>query len=432
MFVEGLMTAIVRRMSRKYSQLEHFGRSVQMPQGDPARQLMLYLHVPFCVVLCPFCSFHRVRFREERARRYFEGLRREIRLAHDAGFRFRAVYVGGGTPTVDIPELARTIELTRRLNPVQQVTIETNPDDLIPARLGILRDAGVSRLSVGVQSLDDTLLERMQRREKYGTGDVIRERLTAVQGMFDTLNVDLIFNLPGQRMASVRRDIDILTREIGIDQISCYPLMGVNSTRVAMQKEMGRVTYGRERKIYEEILGRLPTEYRPSSAWCFSRKPGVIDEYIIEHEDYLGLGSGAMSYYQGTLYAASFSINRYLRLVEAGHSGMTRYSAFGEYERMRYYFLMTFFGVTVSKARAEARWNGQFEKTLWRDFAAFRLIGAIADNDEHWYLTPKGMYYWVLMMREFFIAVSNFRDLMRIGIRSELDPEDLDDLNDVG
>jgi len=432
MFVERIMTAIVRRMSRKYSQLEHFGRLVEMPKGDPSRELMLYLHIPFCVVLCPFCSFHRVRYRPDRARHYFAALRREIQLAHDSGFRFRAVYVGGGTPTVDIPELAETLDLVHRLNPVRQITIETNPDDLSPERLGMLRDVGVSRLSVGVQSLDDSLLGQMQRLEKYGSGDEIRERLTAVQGMFDTLNVDLIFNLPNQTLASLRRDIDILTGEIGVDQISCYPLMGVNSTRVAMKKDMGRVTYNRERRFYEDILDRLPSAYQASSAWCFSNGGGAIDEYIIEHEDYVGLGSGAMSYYQGTLYAASFSINRYMRLVESGHSGITRYSAFSEHERMRYFFLMTFFGLRVDKAQAEARWGGRFEKSLRRDFAAFRLIDAIRDDGDSWYLSPTGMYYWVLMMREFFIGVSNFRDLMRHGIRSELDPEDLDEVNGIG
>ena len=428
MLIEKIMTAILRQMAGKYTQLENIGNFIEVPPGDPSRQRMLYLHIPFCVVLCPFCSFHRLRYREERAKHYFEVLRKEIRLAHEAGFRFGEVYVGGGTPTVEPAELAKTIDLVRRLNPIRQVSIETNPDDLVPERLRSLRDAGVNRLSVGVQSLDDTLLEEMQRREKYGDGREIRTRLGEVQGMFDTLNVDLIFNLPHQTLDSVRNDIDILTREIGVDQISCYPLMGADTTRKAMKKGMGHVTYRREKQFYYHILDRLPGDYRPSSAWCFSKGPDTIDEYIIEHEDYVGLGSGAVSYYNGTLYAASFSTNRYMRLVEAGHSGITRYSRFDEFSRMRYSFLMSFFGLRVNKAAAEKRWGGGFEKTLWRDFAAFKLIGAIKEDDEHWYLTRKGMYLWVLMMREFFIAVSNFRDLMRLGISSELDPEDRDEL----
>ena len=80
------------------------------------------------------------------------------------------------------------------------------------------------------------------------------------------------------------------------------------------------------------------------------------------------------------------------------------------------------------KAATEEHWDGRFAKVLWQDFAAFRLLGAIRDDGENWYLTRKGMYYWVLMMREFFIAVSNFRDLMRLGISSELDPEDHDEI----
>jgi coproporphyrinogen III oxidase-like Fe-S oxidoreductase len=95
---------------------------------------------------------------------------------------------------------------------------------------------------------------------------------------------------------------------------------------------------------------------------------------------------------------------------------------------MRYSFLMSFFGLKVNKAATEERWGGRFASKLWRDFAAFKLIGAIRDDGENWYLTRKGMYLWVLMMREFFIAVSNFRDVMRLGISSELDPEDRDEL----
>jgi coproporphyrinogen III oxidase-like Fe-S oxidoreductase len=431
MLIEPIMTSVLRRLNRRYTRMERIGRVIGMPEGDPGRRLMLYLHIPFCVVLCPFCSFHRVRYREDRARRYFSTLRNEIRMAHDAGFRFSEIYVGGGTPTVDVAELVETIELACSLNPIRNVSIETNPDDLVAEKMRILRDVGVKRLSVGVQTLEDKLLDEMKRKDKYGNSDQIRERLAATQGLFDTLNVDLIFNLPHQSLDSLIRDIDILSGEIGVDQISFYPLMGADSTALRMKGEMGRVTYRRERKFYEAILDRLPDTYTASSAWCFSKKPGAIDEYIIEYDDYVGLGSGAMSYLNGRLYAASFSINRYIRLVEAGHCGFTRMSRFNETDSMRYDFLMKFFGIKVNKAKLEARWNGRFEKSLWKEFAAFRLAGAIRDDGEHWVLTRRGMYYWVLMMREFFISVSNFRDLMRLGIRSELDPEDLEDLADL-
>jgi len=424
MIVEETMTAILRRMGKRYTRFEHLAHAVAPPVPDPNRTYMLYLHVPFCQVLCPFCSFHRVEFREDKATRYFKALRREIELCHDAGYRFGEIYVGGGTPTVIVDELARTLDTATRLNPIRQISVETNPDDLLPQRLEPLIAAGVNRLSVGVQSLENQLLKEMQRYDKYGSSELVQERLGQVKGMFDTLNVDMIFNLPHQQMDSMLRDLEILTEQIRVDQVSCYPLMGSKTTTRAMKKGMGLVTYGRERRFYQAILDNIGTGYVPSSAWCFSKSEGAIDEYIIEQDQYMGLGSGAMSYIDGQLFASSFSINRYIRLVESGHCGITRRAQFSERDQMRYFFLMSFFGLSVSKRDAEQRWNGRFARSMWREFAAFRAVGAIRDDGDAWRLTERGMYLWVLMMREFFIAVSDFRDLMRIGIRSELDPED--------
>src|SRR5512144_2049152 len=126
--------------------------TAEVMPAAPGLPCQLYVHVPFCEVLCPFCSFHRVRYNEAKTHRYFEALRREIQLYHDAGFRFSDVYVGGGTPTVDTDELVATLDLLRKLSPVRAVSIETNPNHLEPAALQRYRDAGVTRLSVGVQS----------------------------------------------------------------------------------------------------------------------------------------------------------------------------------------------------------------------------------------------------------------------------------------
>src|SRR5512134_887643 len=178
-------------LRREYSAAMQFAEDgvVRAPPVAPAKPCQLYVHVPFCEVLCPFCSFHRVRYNESKTARYFDALRKEIQLYHDRGFRFSDVYVGGGTPTVDADELIATLELVRSLSPVHAVSIETNPNHLQPEVLRRYRDAGVTRLSVGVQSFDDGLLAGMDRLEKYGNGATIRERLTAARGIFPTLNV---------------------------------------------------------------------------------------------------------------------------------------------------------------------------------------------------------------------------------------------------
>src|SRR4030042_6788838 len=107
---------------------------------------MLYMHIPFCEALCPYCSFHRVVFIETLARKYFKALRREINLYRERGYKFSGIYVGGGTPTVLIDELAETLLLAKNIFPISEISVETNPNHLILGNIEILQKCGVNRL----------------------------------------------------------------------------------------------------------------------------------------------------------------------------------------------------------------------------------------------------------------------------------------------
>ena len=144
------------------------------PPDDP-RPRLLYLHIPFCEKLCPYCSFNRFVFEENLCRDYFRALRKELLLYRDLGYDFGGIYVGGGTPTVLIDELTETIALARASFHIRELSVETNPNHLTEDRLTALQRAGVNRLSVGVQSFDDGLLKKMDRYDKYGSGAEIAE-----------------------------------------------------------------------------------------------------------------------------------------------------------------------------------------------------------------------------------------------------------------
>lgn len=385
-----------------------------LPSPVVGQQLLLYLHVPFCVALCPFCSFQRVPFRESLARSYFAHLQREIELVTEAGFRFDELYIGGGTPTVMPGELLETIRQVGKLHRVRQISVETNPDDLDTAPVRRLPEVGVQRLSVGVQSFDDTLLAQMQRLEPYGNSTEIRARLRRARDAFTTLNVDMIFNLPQQTEASLRRDLDILVDELSIGQISFYPLMAAPSTRKRMQPHMGELDYAREEDFYNLIVERmLAAGYRRSSAWCFDRDSAMSDEYIVERDEYLGLGSGAFSYLQGTLMASSFSIDHYRHRVRDGLSGAVSRRRLSPRDQMRYYLLMRLFGGELDITAAETRFRGTFASTLRPEIAALRALGAISRSAGKLSLTEAGYYLWVVLMREFFTGLNRLRDEVR-------------------
>ncbi len=391
----------------------------RLPAADPLKRYLLYVHVPFCPVLCPFCSFHRVELREAKARHYFPALWRQIRGYAESGFKLSGVYVGGGTPTAVPQELDDLLARIRRTFGDLPISVETNPNDLTPQIVQRLRGAGVKRLSVGIQSFDDALLRGMGRYERYGSGAAIRERLSSVAGLFPTLNVDLIFNLPGQSPESLQRDLDIIRGDGHADQVSFYPLMATEATARAMRDAMGAPTLAREYDYYRQIRAELGSQYAPATAWCFSRQPGMIDEYIVTDDEYLGAGSGSFGYLGGTFYANTFSLNRYGALATSAAGPITMYRDMSLREQMHYDLLTRLFGLHLDRKSIEAKYDGRFERTLRPELAGLRALGAVRRTDSGWQLTDRGMYLWVVLMREFLSGVNRFREQLRLHIRHE-------------
>ena len=413
---DALIDAAFRHESRRSVRL---GPSEGIASVPPA-PVFLYLHVPFCEVLCPYCSFHRVHFEERRARRYFAALRREIRRYHDQGYVFSGVYVGGGTPTVLPDELADTLGLIRELSPgLGEVSVETNPKDLRDEVLRMLEGAGVDRLSVGVQTFDDGLLRQMVRLEKYGCRAEILDHLAAAAGRFKTLNVDMIWNLPQQTAAMLEADLDTLLQSPA-NQASMYPLMTSPAQARRMAKTLGKRHKARMGDYYDRILTRLGASFVPTSAWCFTRGSRGIDEYIVEAANYVGLGSGAFSYVDGVLYASTFSLQAYVERIDRGLTGVTGQRRMGVRERMRYDLLVRLFGLRMERDWVRARYGDRFERTLRPELFGLKAVGAIAEDDRGWSLTPRGMFLWVRMMSAFFESVDEFREQMRSRICDEL------------
>lgn len=414
MNIESVVGTLVGQFNQRLFDLPPSQAPVELPPPRTAHPYLLYLHVPFCRALCPFCTFHRVQFDDRAAASYFDVLEAEIQRVSDAGYSFDEMYVGGGTPTV-MP--ARLLDLIGRLRGeygVRSASIETNPNELDRQQLEAFAAAGVSRLSVGVQSFDDSLLEGMQRKKTYGDGEQIVTRLGSAAGIFDTLNVDMIFNLPGQSEASLQRDLDILLDELAVDQVSYYPLMSTPETRAAMQRTMGDTDHVRERNLYERIAARMAAAgYTRNSAWCFSRRPGMFDEYIVDREEYLGLGAGAFSYLEGSLYASTFSHDQYAALVAGGGTGTVLRKSMTLRDQMRYYLLTKLFGGRLRLGVAEARFKHAFRRTLAPELAGLKLMGAARERADTLELTERGFYLWVVLMREFFTGINRLRQNMR-------------------
>ena len=468
MLSERLLTAVVRQCTNRYLNLKPTS-DARVPEPVPGQEYMLYMHVPFCERLCPYCSFNRFPFDEDRARPYFKNLRREMMMLKDLGYDFESLYIGGGTPTIMIDELCETIDLAKDTFSIKEVSSETNPNHLIPSYLDKLKGR-VQRLSVGVQSFDDGLLKQMERYEKYGSGDEIVERVREAAPYFTSLNVDMIFNFPAQTEDILINDIERIV-ESGTSQTTFYPLMASPSVARSLASTVGRVDYTRERRYYEIICELLTGGETPlfehGSAWTFnkvvepqvvipsegggaepqvvipsgvseanavegsraasadspsaaSEPRGMIDEYVVDYEEYPAIGSGGITYLGENLYVNTFSLRDYNAAIESGRMSLMGKTTFSKHDRMRYRFMMQLFGLRLDKRQFEHDFGCTVEAGLPVEMAFMKASGAFdRDTRDELTLTPRGRYLMVVMMRQFFIGVNNLRDQARAALTGD-------------
>ncbi|MBC2888015.1 coproporphyrinogen III oxidase family protein [Gordonibacter massiliensis (ex Traore et al. 2017)] len=428
MLSERMLTAVVRQCTKNYLKLQPTD-DVRVPAPKPGQKYMLYMHVPFCERLCPYCSFNRFPFAEERAVPYFASMRKEMMMLKALGYDFESLYVGGGTPTIMIDELCDTIDLAKETFSIKEVSSETNPNHLIPSYLDKLQGR-VQRLSVGVQSFDDGLLKQMDRYDKYGSGAEILERIGEASPYFTSLNVDMIFNFPAQTEDILINDIERVV-ESGTSQTTFYPLMASPSVARQLARTVGRVDYAREQTYYqiidELLAGGADPLFDHGSAWTYNKRgteaagaDAMIDEYVVDYEEYPAIGSGGITYLGENLYVNTFSVNDYNAAIAQNRMSLMGKTTFSKRDRMRYRFMMQLFGLRLDKRQFEHDFGCTVEAGLPVEMAFMKASGAFdRDTRDELTLTPKGRYLMVVMMRQFFIGVNNLRDQARAALVGE-------------
>lgn len=203
----------------------------------------LYVHVPFCSAICPYCDFAVVRGRAEKRRAYVETMVAEIDLTAGFPHAFDTIYFGGGTPSLlepqELERLLAKLRETFRFETGTRLYLEANPEDADAASLAAWKELGVSTLSLGVQSFDAGELAFLGRR--HGPDDARGAVEQAVASGFETVSVDLIYGLPGQQLDTWRRTLERAV-ELGPDHLSCYELEVHERTTFGKRRARGELT----------------------------------------------------------------------------------------------------------------------------------------------------------------------------------------------
>jgi oxygen-independent coproporphyrinogen-3 oxidase len=280
----------------------------------------LYVHIPFCARKCLYCSFAVVVAAEKHAEKYLQCLALEARRFR--GISPETVYVGGGTPsrlTADqIAALMKTLTEAFDCSRSDETTIEANPEDIDDDRLRSMKEAGVDRISLGVQTFHDRYLDYLGRSHDASTA--VKAAKLAGKAGFDSVNMDLMFGFEGQTEKELKSDIDRMT-DLGPDHISLYGLTVEANSRFFAQGKV--ISNDQQAGMYLMILDAMKKNgYRQYEVSNFS-KPGhesVHNRNYWLGKEYIGLGVGAHSYRNGRRWWNSARLGDYMARMEAGQS----------------------------------------------------------------------------------------------------------------
>jgi len=224
---------------------------------DATRISSLYLHVPFCAQKCVYCAFYSEPSPGELVNRYIAALIREMEMVAD-DLRPHTIFFGGGTPSLlNVRQWTQVLRVMERLNLLgaQEFTVECNPATVSADKAKLLRDFGVNRISMGVQSLDEALLDRLGR--VHSRNMVFKSFDSLRQAGFDNLNLDLMFAIPGQTLEVWQATLDEALG-LGSEHLSSYEVIYEDDTPLFAQLQAGKFDVNEELTcaMYDELLER--------------------------------------------------------------------------------------------------------------------------------------------------------------------------------
>lgn len=381
------------------------------------KEYLLYMHIPFCHTFCPYCSFNKFHYNEAKAMQYFALLRHELRKVKAQGFDFKTLYVGGGTTLINEPELIKTLEYAKTLFSIEEVSCESDPNHIEPNTLRRFRGL-IDRLSIGVQTFDDGILKKIARHDKFGSGQILQEKLSKISGVLPTFSLDLIFNFPGQTEEMVLHDV-LTAQALDMDQITTYPLMKSPLMRESIASAFDHKTNNNEYKFYRLIKNAM-NHYRPINGWAYSRQEEHLsDEYVGSHSEYVGVGSGSFSFLDGSLYVNAFDLDTYMNKIVHKESAIMAGCSFTHKERVQYQFLTSLFDGIVEIESFNKALNTNIEQVLAKELQMLRLAKAVEISDKVIVPTEFGWYVCTLLMKEFYMGMDKVRAMFRPSMKAE-------------
>ena len=361
-------------------------------------RLGIYIHIPFCASKCSYCDFYSLAGCDHMMPDYQDALLDHLEESAPAIRRYEvdSIYFGGGTPSFygadRIAEILNTLKLNGNVRLDSEITVECNPDSVSVNALRLLREEGVNRLSLGVQSADNDLLKLIGRRHNFQ--QAVRAVEMARTAGFDNISLDLIYGLPSQTKNDWAQTL-AKTVELHPEHISCYGLKLEEGT-----------------PMYRDYLGSpiLPDDDEQADMYCYAADmlerygykqyeisnfaaPGFESRHNLKYwnlDDYMGFGPGAHSSVGNQRYSFVRDLKQYISGVARDASIVDEYQQIDPLERAVEYIML---GMRTAKGISETDYRARCQCD-WRPIArvmeAFREKGWAEHSGDRWHFTVPG------------------------------------------
>ncbi|MDT2613285.1 radical SAM family heme chaperone HemW [Enterococcus dongliensis] len=372
-----------------------------------------YIHIPFCEHICYYCDFNKVFIEGQPVDEYIEALLKEVRLSLSKNpvENMETVYVGGGTPTsLNAMQLDRLLSGLREILPYHQgeFTVEANPGDLSADKLDVLKNYGVNRLSMGVQTFDDRLLKKIGR--KHTAQDVYDTIRLLEEKDFNNVTIDLIYALPGQSLESFR---DTVAQALALDlpHYALYSLILENQTMFMNWVRRGKMQLPEqeiEAQMYAETIQAMEQAGRKQYEISNFAKPGFESQHNLiywNNQNYFGFGAGASGYLGKKRYKNRGPIQHYLRALKEDQLPILeeeQLSTKEQIEEEMFLGLRKILG--VEKAVFQARFGQSLTSIYGEVIEKLKHQKLITETDSSIYLTKTGLFRGNDVFEQFLIS----------------------------
>ena len=358
--------------------------------------LGLYIHIPFCRKICTFCPYCKTVYRPELCHAYIDRLVREIRMVGEQmrkegdgpekRKKVTSLYFGGGTPALAADRMKEIIEVVSEYFEITEgIGLELHPDNVTVPVLETLKEAGVTKISIGIQSFQKKFQDILGR-----TSVDLKAMADALGKVsFETVSMDFIFALPGQTVEDLKKDIETAFSH-GANHIAIYPFIDFTFT----DSKVKTMEKKAKRRLLDEITKYCYSKgYERNSIWTFSSQTGA-GYSSMTRDNFLGFGCSATTLLRDQFKINTFSVEEYMRRIDGGKLPTSLTLRFSLRQRMIYYLFWTAYSTRVDSRDFEKFFGVPLKKMYGLEMRLAVLLGFAKEKDGIYEMTPKGAFYY--------------------------------------